>query len=238
MLTKEEIKEIKATKDDDLLLKFPNITRSCLRSIKNGTYKEPKIYILDIETSPIRALVWGKWEQNISDDQIENDWFVFCWSAKLLNSNKIISSRLNSKEAKAGDDKRIIKEMWKILDDADIVVAHNGDKFDIKKINTRLLINGIKYPSPYRSIDTLKIAHKEFSLTSNKLDYICRVLGIKRKLETGQKLWNACLKGDEKSLKLMSKYCENDVLILEEVYKKLTPYTRSNSRSWDIKRAE
>ena len=43
-----------------------------------------KILILDIETAPIRAKVWGIWNQNISIDQIESDWFILTWAAKWL----------------------------------------------------------------------------------------------------------------------------------------------------------
>lgn len=235
MLTEKDIEVIKGLKDDELLVKYPFYTRRFLRDVQKGNIIKPKIVLLDIETSPIQALVWGKWEQNISDDQIEHDWFVFCWSAKELGNHRVNSHHLTSHEAKTGNDKRIIKEMWKVLDEADIVIAHNGDKFDIKRINTRFLIHGIKYPSPYESIDTLKIVHKEFGLTSNKLDYICRVLGLSGKVETGQQLWNACLKGDIKSLKKMSRYCANDVKILESVYLKLTPYMRSNPKKWNTK---
>jgi hypothetical protein len=44
------------------------------------------------------------------------------------------------------------------MDEADIICAHNGDAFDIKKINSRLITNGFKPPSPFKTIDTLKAA--------------------------------------------------------------------------------
>lgn len=234
MITQKEISEIKRTPDNKLLELFPQYTRKFMRDIKSGTLKNDRVLVLDIETSPIQSYTWGIWEQNISIDQIKHDWFVFCWSAKWLNSDKILSDRLTGKEARKMNDKRILKSMWELLDEADIVIAHNGDKFDIRKINTRFLKHGMNYPSPYKSFDTLKICKREFGLTSNKLDYVCRFLGMEGKVETGgQKLWNECMLGDEKALKKMSHYCDNDIKILEQVYLKLEPYIRNNPKSWN-----
>lgn len=236
MLTKQEIKSIQNTPDDLLLDKFPEYTRKFLRSIKNGTYKKQKVYVIDIETAPITAYAWGIWEENIQLDRIVRDWFVICFSVKELGKKNIISHRLTAREVKRGDDKRIMKKMRDILDDADIVIAHNGDRFDIRKINARFMVHGIKYPSPYKSIDTLKVVKREFNLTSNKLDYICHLLGIKGKIDTGgQRLWNECLQGSEQALVKMSRYCDNDIKILEKVFIRLQPYMRTNPKSWDVK---
>src|SRR6266699_2886337 len=116
-----------------------------------------KILILDIETAPIRAKVWGIWNQNIYIDQIGDDWFVLTWAAKWLFEKKVYSGRLTSKEAIKQNDKRILKGIWQLLEEADIVVAHNGDKFDLPKLNTRFIIHKLNPPLPYQSIDTLKV---------------------------------------------------------------------------------
>lgn len=236
MLTKTQLKELKSTSDQDLLKRFPGYTRQVLRQLKNNEHTNPKILILDIETAPIEAYVWGVWDQRVSMEQVKKDWFIICWSGKWLNGH-IMSDRLTSAEMLKSNDKRLLRGLYDLLDEADIVVAHNGDKFDIKKINARFAYHGMGYPSMYKSIDTLKICKKEFSLTFNKLDYICRYFNLPGKMSTGgQDLWNRCKAGDEKALEKMDKYCKNDVIILERVFKRLTPYIRSNAKNWDTKK--
>ncbi len=231
-MSNEEIREIKRTPDSELLIKFPQYTRSFLREIKKNIKK--RILVLDIETSPIKiqTTVWSLWEQNLPIKSISMDWFIICWSAKWLGERKVFNSSLTPKEALVGNDKRVVSDISKLLDEADIVIAHNGDKFDIRKINSRILKHNLDYPSPYKTFDTLKIVKKEFGLTSNKLDYVCTFLGIKGKIKTGIELWEGCLAGDKKALAQMQKYCDNDVVILEAVYMKLLKYIRSNPKSW------
>jgi DNA polymerase elongation subunit (family B) len=186
-----------------------------------------KILIIDIETAPIRGWVWGIWNQNVSIDQIESDWFVLTWAAKWLFEDKVYSGSLTSKEAIEQNDKRIMGGIWGLLNEADIVIAHNGDKFDIPKLNTRFLLNGMNPPLPYQSIDTLKHIKRNFSFTSNKLEFVNRMLGLPRKTKhEGFTLWSKCYKGDSESLKLMLEYNVNDVKILEETYLMLRPWIK------------
>lgn len=226
-LSEEEIKRLIKTPDDELLKKFPSYTRSYLRQLK----KSPaKILLLDIETSQMITKVWQlRGNEYIEPSRIIDDWFMLCWSAKWLFDKHIFSDRLTSEEAKAKDDKRIAQSIWRLLDEADIVVAHNGDSFDIKKLNTRFLKYRLPHPNYYRSIDTLKIVKKEFRISSNKLDYVCKFLGLDTKINTGGiDLWDSCEKGDEQALKKISRYCDNDVKILEELYLYLRPYIRNH----------
>ena len=188
--------------------------------------KNPKILILDIETAPILAYSWGLWKQNINTQQIESDWFCISWSAKWLFDSEVKSDVLKSKEAKNGDDKRIVQSMWKWIDQADLIITQNGDRFDMPRLNTRFLIHGILPPSPYQSIDTLKILKKNFSFSSNKLDYVNQMLGLTKKLPTGFDLWRSCVKGDEEALATMVEYNRNDVVILEETFLKLRPWMK------------
>jgi len=230
-----DLKELKNTPDDQLLERFPGYTRNVLRELKRGSYKKPKILVFDIETSPIEALVWNVWDENIQPDRLLKDWNVICWSAKWLDGSRMFSDRLTSKEAIAGDDKRIVKSLRDMLDEADIVVAHNGDKFDIRKIQTRFLFHNMPFPSAYESFDTLKVCRREFGITYNKLDYVCSFLGLKGKMSTGgQELWNSCRLGNVQSLLKMSRYCDNDVRILESLFKRLIPYIRTNPKKWGV----
>ena len=116
-----------------------------------------KVLLLDIETAPNIGYVWGKYEQDVI--KYIQEWYVLCFTGKWLDSGKTVTLGLPGfpdYEKNRTDDKALIEELWKMLDEADVVVAHNGDKFDIKKINTRFLVHGLTPPAPYKPVDTLR----------------------------------------------------------------------------------
>ena len=204
---------------------------SCGRSwhtVDDHNISDAKILILDIETSPILAWVWRLWDQNISLDQIESDFFILSWAAKWLGSEKCYSEVLTSEEVTNERDARIMKSLWILLDDADVVIAHYGDKFDMPKIRGRFVENGLMPPSSYKQIDTRKIASKEFGFSSNKLEALARKFGISGKNDTDFSLWKRCMRGDSNALEYMRTYNEQDVFILEEVYIALRPYIKGH----------
>ena len=196
--------------------------------MNNKTNKFPKILLFDVETAPMRAYVWGRWKQNISLNETISEWYILCWSAKWLYSNTIMYDKLTSEEAINQNDKRIVTNLWKLVDEADIVIAYNGKKADIPWMNTRFIINGLKPPSPYYIIDPCEVARKNFSFSSNKLDALAGYFGIPHKMDTDFTLWDKSVRGDEEALSYMSNYCNKDVLILEEVYLRLRPYIKSH----------
>ena len=186
-----------------------------------------RILILDIETAPILGYVWGLWNNNLGINQIESDWFCLTWAAKWLFEDKIYSGAVTPKEAIAEDDKRIMKGLWELLNQADIVIAHNGQKFDIPKINTRFVIHGFIPPLPYQQIDTLLHIRRQFGFSSNKLDYVNKLLNLPRKIENeGMPLWVKCRKGDKEAIKIMHDYNVGDITILEETYLRLRPWIK------------
>jgi hypothetical protein len=188
-----------------------------------------KILLFDLETAPLRSYVWGIWNQNLGHSlgMIESDWFLLTWSAKWLYDDKVMADRLTPEEVFDEDDSRICKSLWLLLDEADVVVAHNGLKFDLKRMNTRFLKNNIKPPMPYQIIDTLAHARKRFAITSNKLDYIGKFLGVGEKIDTGGfDLWKRCMQGDSDALAEMERYNIQDVQLLEDVYVELLPFIK------------
>jgi len=191
-----------------------------------GVRKSPaKILVFDVETAPLRSYTWGLWDQTVQPAQIISDWFMLTWSAKWLFEDKVFSDKLTSEEALNEDDKRISESIWHLLNEADIIIAHNAKKFDVKKLNTRFLLNDLNAPMPYQVIDTLTHLRNKFSISSNRLDYVNELLGIGRKMDTGGfKLWDGCMKGDEESLKKMEEYNIVDVEILEETYLRIRPW--------------
>lgn len=196
--------------------------------------KEPsvKILFIDIETAPLAGAVWGLWQNNVSLNQIERDWYILSFSAKWAHSNEVIY--LDKSESwDTEDDLPLLIEAWKLLNQADIVVGQNSKRFDEKKLNARFIINGLQPPSHYRSVDTLEIAKKNFGFTSNKLEYLSDKLCKKyKKLKhakfAGYDLWKECLKGNQEAWLEMQEYNVYDVLALEELYEILRPWHRQH----------
>lgn len=191
----------------------------------------PKVLFFDIETAPILGYVWGLFDQNVGLNQIEKDWHVLSWCAKWQGDRGIMYS--DQRRAKIiEDDKAILKEIWKLLDEADVVVTQNGISFDVKKLNARFILHGFQPPSSFRHIDTLRIAKKHFAFTSNKLEYLSDNLNKKFKKQKHKKfagfdLWKQCLAGNKQAWDEMRRYNKYDVLALEELYNKLVPWDAS-----------
>jgi uncharacterized protein YprB with RNaseH-like and TPR domain len=192
--------------------------------------RDPKILFLDIETAPISGLTWGMFDQNVI--HVIDPTFILCYAFKWLDKSKVHTKALcdypgYSKNKK--NDKALVSDLWSVLDEADVVVAHNGDAFDIKKTNARFIVHGLNPPTPYKTVDTLKIARRHFKFDSNKLDNIGRYLDVGRKMpHTGKDLWLGCMAGDAKSWRIMRRYNAQDVHLLERVYHKVKAWSPSH----------
>lgn len=199
-----------------------------ITDLQASNEKVPRILIFDIETAPMKAYVWGKWKQDIASSQFISDWYVLSWSAKWLNNNNIMSDVLSPQEALNENDERVVKSLWHLFDQSDIIIAHNAQRFDVPKMNARFIINGLNPPSPYRIIDTLLVARKNFAFTSNKLDDLAEYFNIDHKKETSFALWDRCVNGDQDALNYMEEYNVKDVDILEKVYLRLRPWIKNH----------
>jgi len=188
-----------------------------------------KTLILDIETSPSMAYVWGFWNQNIGHDMVADyGGYIMSCSLKWLGDTEV--TYLENRKTK---DKKIVKKICEFLDKADFVIAHNGKKFDIPFIKARAAINGITPPSPFKVIDTLQIAKKEMRFSRNSLQYLAEALDVPlRKLShakyPGFKLWLGCLNNEELAWEEMKQYNIMDVEVLEQVYYRLRPWSSNH----------
>lgn len=196
---------------------------------------QPKILVFDIETAPITAYTWGLFDQNIGLNQIKSDWHLLSWAAKWYgdSASKVVYMD-NSKRKNVQDDYALVFGLWKILDEADIVITQNGDKFDIKKFNARAAFHGLPPVSTFKSTDTLKESRKVFSFTSHKLEYMSEILNKKyKKLKheeyPGFELWKAILNGDKHAWEVMKKYCIHDVLATEELYRNIQGWIKTQN---------
>lgn len=190
---------------------------------------EAKVLILDIETSPLTVWIWKLGEQRVNIDQVKEDWYIMAWTAKWLGDNKLIYRDIRHSKS----DKAILFDLWKLLDEADIVVSQNGETFDIPKIEARMMLYGFKPFKPFKHHDTYKeLKNKGF--TSHKLDYLTdkfckKYKKLCHKKYPGLKLWIECLKGNINAWNEMQKYNNYDVLSTEELY--------LNTRGWSTKKA-
>lgn len=184
-----------------------------------------RVLVFDIETSQMLLGGWGLFNQNYSIDQIEEDWHLISYSAKWLNNDQVLENDVSKVS-----EQELLQELHNLLDEADFAIAHNGRRFDIKKVKARMIQHGFKPFSPCRIIDTLEIAKKEFGFTSNKLAYLTREL-CKTNIKSshakfpGYLLWKEFKKGNPEAIKEMADYNIIDVTSLEELYFLLAPWS-------------
>jgi hypothetical protein len=190
---------------------------------------DAKILVIDIETAPLEAYCWGLWDQNVGLNQIKTEWSILSFAAKWLNESKVIYADTSGKGPKhVREDKALLVQIHALLDEADIVVAQNGRRFDVKKINARMVMAGLKPYSPIRIVDTLEAAKKYFAFTSNKLEWASEHLTSQKKLAhkefPGFELWKEFLLCNPKAIKVMKQYNIRDVTATEEYYLRIRPW--------------
>lgn len=192
-----------------------------------------KTLILDIETSPLIAYVWDLKDQNIGLNQIYQDWFVMAWCAKWLDEKGYVyADQRSAKDVK--NDKTLLDGLWKLLDEADVVITQNGKNFDGPKLNARFIMHGMKPPSPYKHLDTYQILKSVAKFTSNRLEYLTDKLCTKYKKLThgkypGMTLWKECLAGNKDAWEEMKRYNIHDVLSTEELYNTVKAWAPQNA---------
>lgn len=194
----------------------------------------PKVLLLDIETSPIKGWIWSLWNNNLSLDMVDSEWFILSYAAKWLGASESevyyndMRGRVDTE-----DDYHLLEELWQLLNDADIIITQNGIKFDAKKINARLILNGFQPPSSYKHIDTHQIASKQFGFTSNKLEWMADKLNVEfKKLShnsyPGFKLWKGMMADEIEAWQECELYNKHDVFSLEELYIKLAAWDKKH----------
>lgn len=201
--------------------------KEAIRQIRNEklgvvkTNKPLKVLLYDIETSPNEGWFWRSgYKLNIDASQIKKERAIICLSYKWLGENEVYNLYWDLNQ----NDKFLIDQFIDVLNEADLIVAHNGENFDIKWLKTRALIHKLHYKMlpNYKQFDTLKVAKSKLYLNSNRLDYIAKILGFSGKIRTRYNLWDeVCCDNNRESLNEMIEYCDEDVIQLEHVYKEL-----------------
>lgn len=188
--------------------------------------------IIDIETSPIEGFVWGTWKQTLSLDQIKTDWSILSYAAKWAGKPQIFYESSGGRGAnKVRDDSVLLPGLWKLLDEADRVVAQNGNKFDVRKINWRFAERGFNPPSPFRIYDTLLASRRLFAATSHKLQWLSEHLTDTPKSRhrkfPGWELWLECLKDNPVAWLEMKRYNIQDIKATEKLWARQQVWVRN-----------
>lgn len=199
--------------------------------VEEFSIEAPNIVVLDLETAPCIGYYWQRWKTNILPTQVISESYILCGAYKYLNSGNVFLESIKDSEGFGPffeDDYEVVKALRDVLDKADIVIAHNGDKFDIPVLNTRMVYHGLAPPSPYKTIDTLKIAKKNFNFPANSLNELGKYLKVGTKVpHSGFELWVNCLKGCSEAWDKMHEYNIGDIFLLEEVYYKLRAWNKN-----------
>jgi hypothetical protein len=177
-----------------------------------------KILLLDCETSPLSVYAWSLFKPHISLNQIQDTSRTLCVAYKWLGEKKthFLSEWKNLD---------MIEQLWGLLDEADVVITYNGNRFDLPVLNKEFLLNGHSPPSPYKSVDLYRTVKSKFRFASNKLDHVAQQLGLGKKASHyGFELWVDVMSGDEKARKIMEKYNVQDVVLLERLYESVLPW--------------
>jgi hypothetical protein len=178
-----------------------------------------KLLFWDIETSLIEVYTHQLGQQYVDQRAIKKDKQIICISYKAEGWKKPRTLKWDN-----GDDTQLLKDFSEIAQQYELLVAQNGDQFDIKVLKGRLWARGLDPLTNIRTLDTLKMSKQNLKLTSHKLDYKLNSLGLGGKIPTSFGLWVRVQNGDKQALREMVEYCEGDVEGLQAVFWSLLPY--------------
>lgn len=193
------------------------------------TQHQIKRLFFDIETSPNIVFAWRiGYKLNLHPHDIIEERKIICISYKWEFDDKIHSLTWDNNQC----DKQMLIDFLKVANQADELIAHNGDRFDIKWIRTRCIFHRVPMFPNYKTLDTLKKAKSGFNFNSNKLDYIAQFLGVGAKVQhRGFDMWKDVLKGSEDAMREMVEYCEGDIVVLEDVFLTMQNYIKPNTHA-------
>lgn len=201
--------------------------------MKKDLRRKAKVLAFDLEVSPNLGWFYGQYEVN--PVKIENPPILLSVSWKWLGDKgrpKCLTIN-DCATVDPYDDSLLVRELWKLIDEAEIIVAHNL-AFDEKMSNAFFLRHGLPAPSWYKGFCTLKTARRYFKLDNNKLDYLGKLLcgNTGKTAITHADVWYDMLHGNKqekrKASDLMKEYNIVDVELLEKIYNRLLPFANNH----------
>jgi hypothetical protein len=190
--------------------------------------RSARIALIDIETLPGEFYAFDPKVEYLSSDKMIKDVSISCWAAKWLFEPEIMGETVSAAEAYNRDDRSILNGIWKIMDEADMLIFHNGLNFDMPVLYGRFATYGMKPPTKFTTVDTCKTSKSVFKFSYNGLDQLGQRFGIGKKIDMSFLDWKNCLTNDRNAsiaLEQMLTYCKNDIApLLEDVYLAMLPY--------------
>ena len=194
-----------------------------------------RIYLWDIETAKIKFSHYGYSRKllnpYLSSDAIERPLWIPCASWKMLGVDKIYSACVldDKKRFKKAyhDDYVVVKALWDMVHEVDVLVGHNGDAFDWKKFTARCAVHNLAPPPRPLFVDTLKVARSCFGFDANDLRFLARLFELPQKKEQAPD-WDLIAIGDEDEIKRCARYNKQDIRVLEPIYLKLRPWMKNH----------
>lgn len=191
--------------------------------------KKSNILLLDIETAPITAYAWDLRTEYISPDNIIDTSYIMCWSAKWLHHPRIYFERTPYRKRGC---RRMLRGIHSLMEEAEMIMTYNGNRFDIPTLNREFLLYGLHPPAPSKQIDLYPIAKRRFRFASHSMDHIAKQLKIGAKVQhEGFSMWVKCMDNDPAAWGVMEPYNKNDVVVLEGIYKRLLPWLPNQGHS-------
>lgn len=191
----------------------------------------PKIAFFDIENSPNLGYYYDSYKEN-NIVACVRPWFMLSFAWKRPKEKKIYSRKLPDypgyKQNKFSDEK-LVKDLWELFDSHDVLIGHNIRRFDVRKANSRFIKWGLKPPSPYIILDSLKEWRRVAAQDSNRLDALSKFVGSRGKLPTqGWDTWEGAINGDMRAWRILDPYCKRDVLEAEVIWDVIAPWVKNH----------
>lgn len=177
-----------------------------------------------MKTCASKVLIW-----DIEADDVKDASFgtILCIGYKWLDEKEVHVISITDFpgfQKNMDNDGKVLQKFLEVYNKADYSVAHFGQYYDLPFVNTRLVINGLPTLAPTMIKDTWKTARKKMKLRSNRLEYIARALKCKhQKTPLDPSVWKRAMRGSKRDLEYVRTHCKYDVLVLEEVWKKIGP---------------
>lgn len=143
-------------------------------------------------------------------------------TCKVFRADKLNPKWLTTRS----NDKRVVQAIVQELSQYDIWIAHNGNRFDVPFLRTRLAKWGLEALPAKKLIDPVFLARNKMKMSYNSLKSLAQFLGVDSKTEVSGDYWlQAALDGNTRAMTYIVDHCVQDVLVLEKVVKSLKAYS-------------
>jgi len=185
-----------------------------------------KMLALDIETRPGKAYFFDVWNTNISAEKVIEYPRMLAFTAQWYGKKQVIFHS----DYHTGYEE-MLKELHALLDEADLVVGFNSDRFDLPWVEGEFIANHMPPPSPVMKVDLLKVMRKHSRWVHKNLNtVVSRLLDEEKVPHQGFGLWRDCIDGDEATKKrawaLMKKYAIKDTALMWPLFEELKPWIK------------